>query len=101
MLIVIILQVFSLIPGILAVRNCKIYTLQYYCTYQFQFDQNDYLIIFERGELSRYNKEYFQTAKVVTFKYNRTQAACNVTLVILKDLGYDVEVIIFSTIDFF
>ncbi|KAF2883655.1 hypothetical protein ILUMI_22527 [Ignelater luminosus] len=58
------------------------------------FRQNDYSIIFERIQIDRYNKEYLRTAKIVTFKYNRTQPACNATFEVLKDFGNNLEVII-------
>ncbi|KAF2899714.1 hypothetical protein ILUMI_06460 [Ignelater luminosus] len=61
---------------------------------QFQFEQHDYSITFERVELLRYNKEYVATAKIVTYKYNRTQPACNATFDILVDVGYDLEIIV-------
>ncbi|KAF2902666.1 hypothetical protein ILUMI_03519 [Ignelater luminosus] len=57
------------------------------------FEQHDYSITFERVGVSKYNKEYLRSAKIVTFKYNRTQAACNGTLDLLKDLGNDIEII--------
>ncbi|KAF2894133.1 hypothetical protein ILUMI_12041 [Ignelater luminosus] len=60
----------------------------------FAFHQNDYSIVFERVEMYSYNRDYAKYAKVVTFKFNRTQTAYNASFELLKDVGNNVGIII-------
>lgn len=102
-MLIIILELFLVVPGILTVRYfvylfiyIKPSSINLTCNLNLQFEQHDYSITFERVQVAKYNKEYLKSAKTVTYKYNRTQAAVNGTFEILKDLGNDVEVRIFS-----
>ncbi|KAF2892545.1 hypothetical protein ILUMI_13630 [Ignelater luminosus] len=56
------------------------------------FFQNDYHLIVERAEISYYNKIYMKTASVVSFRYNRTTIAVNLTLRFNIDVGANLEV---------
>lgn len=41
----------------------------------------------ERCEVANYSTEMFKSFSIITFKYNRTNAAINATLTILKDMN--------------
>ncbi|KAF2903661.1 hypothetical protein ILUMI_02502, partial [Ignelater luminosus] len=50
------------------------------------FHQDKYWLGFERVEVVWYNKSYIDYLKVHNFKFNRTQAACNMTVHHLVDI---------------
>lgn len=55
----------------------------------------------ERAEISYCNKNYMKTASIVSFKYNRTVVALNVTLRFKIDVGSNLEVRYFRTVLFY
>ncbi|KAF2893249.1 hypothetical protein ILUMI_12924, partial [Ignelater luminosus] len=56
------------------------------------FFQDDYHLTVERAEMSYYNKIYMKTASLVSFRYNRTIIALNLTLRFNIDVCADIEV---------
>ncbi|KAF2886358.1 hypothetical protein ILUMI_19816 [Ignelater luminosus] len=56
------------------------------------FFQNDFNVTVERAEMSYYNKIYMKTASVVSFRYNRTIIALNMTLRFNIDVGDNLKV---------
>ncbi|KAF2904398.1 hypothetical protein ILUMI_01775 [Ignelater luminosus] len=57
--------------------------------FDFHFFQDDYNFLLERAEMGSYNKDYMRTASVVSFRYNRTVIAFNMTLRFKVDVGSD------------
>lgn len=62
-----------------------------------QFQQNDYVCKPEHVDVLSYDKTFIQYLKVVTFKYNRTCTAFNLSVNYKIDFGNKMEVKRFET----
>ncbi|KAF2899203.1 hypothetical protein ILUMI_06971, partial [Ignelater luminosus] len=58
----------------------------------FGFEQHDYFLIFERGEVVSFNTKFVRNFRIRTFKYNRTQAVMNMSIDLKIDFGNNVKV---------
>ncbi|KAF2885930.1 hypothetical protein ILUMI_20237 [Ignelater luminosus] len=63
-----------------------------------KFRQHDYQLIFERANILDFDKKYMNYAKVISFKYNRTNVALNGTFNFKINVGSDLLVNLFYVI---